>query len=310
MKNEAITYLVTIMALLLVSLSVAPACAQLQPSPVPTPPKPQVTHPPVPVTTSDNQSASEGETPPASPSTNEEKWYPVATYTGVINGATPVFRIYGNEWHLKWTINADDLETAVFRLGIYPKQQPFAVWQTFSNAGSTNGTLNYFISGTDERDLLIKVTAQNLRQWTITIEDSATAATSYPVQITFIHYLGTLFPPDPAAGFCYERVEPDEYVVIKNLSTSSQDMTGWTLKNISKPSPTFKFPEFTIYPGQILRIYTDEYHPETGRLTFYYGYGDLWSNDHSDIAVLYDEMGNEVSRKSYAVPVKPNEAAQ
>jgi hypothetical protein len=125
-----------------------------------------------------------------------------------------------------------------------------------------------------------------------------------------VHYKGTIFPTDPENGICFERIEPDEFVVIKNLSECFQDMTGWTLKNISKPSPTFKFPPAIIVPGGIIRVYTDEYHPETGGLTFYYGYGDIWSNDKPDIAVLYDALGNEVSRKSYTLPMKLNEAGK
>jgi hypothetical protein len=308
MKNEAVRYLVSLVVLLLLTLSLVAACTQPQPNPAPAPPKSQVTAPPA---TSENQSTKAVETPPANPSADEEKWYPVETLSGDANVTTPVFHIYGTEWHLTWTIYADHPETAVLKLLIYPEQEPYALWQTVSNAGGSTGTVNYFVSNVDKRDFFIKVTAQNLRHWTIAIEDNATAATSYPVEISSIHYRGTVFPVDPAASCCtYERVEPDEYVVIKNLSTWSQDMTGWVLKNISQPGPPFKFPPYTISPGEIIRIYTDEYHPETGGFTFYYGYGDLWSNDNSNIAVLYDALGNEVSRKSYAVPMKLNEAAK
>jgi hypothetical protein len=263
-----------------------------------------VTAPPA---TSENQSTKEAETPPANQAVDEEKWYPVETFSGEANETTPIFHIYGTEWHLTWTIDTDHPETAVFKLAIYPKQEPYFLWQTVSNTGGSTGTINYLVSSVDKRDYLIKVTAQNLRHWTIAIEDNATAATSYPVQISSIHYKGTVYLPDPSAECCtYERVEPDEYVVIKNLSTRSQDITGWVLKNISQPSPPFKFPTYTISPGEIIRVYTDEYHSETGGFTFYYGYGDIWNNDNSNTAVLYDAHGNEVSRKSYAVPTELN----
>ena len=307
MKNEAIRYLVSFTVLLLITLNLAVACAQPKPNPAPAPPKPSVTQPPA---TSENQSPKEAETPPANQAVDEEKWYLVETFSGAAGETTPTFHIYGTEWRLTWTIDAEKLETAVFKLSIYPKGQLYAIWQTVSNSGSSTGTVNYFLSSVDKRDFLIKVTAQNLQHWTIVIEDNATAATSYPVQITYIHYKGTFYPPDPAKGFCYKRVEPDEYVVIKNLSTCYQDMTGWSLKNISKPSPTFKFPPAIIEPGGIIRVYTDEYNPETGGLTFYYGYGDIWSNDKPDIAVLYDALGNEVSRKSYAVHTEINGAGE
>lgn len=302
MKNDAIRYFVSFTVLLLVILNLAAACTQPQSNLAPLPSKPRATQPPA---TSENQSAKESETPP-NQAVPGETWYPVETFSGETDETTPVFHIYGTEWHLTWTIDAENLEKAVFKLLIYPRDEPYALWHTVSNEGGSTGTLNYFLSNVDKRDFFIKVAAQNLRHWTIAIEDNATAATSYPIQITLIHYRGTVFPPDPEKGYCYKRVEPDEYVVIKNLSTCYQDMTGWLLKNISKPSPTFKFPPFIIAPGGIIRIYTDEYHEEFGGLTFYYGQGDIWSNDNPDIAVLYDALGNEVSRKSYTLPMKLN----
>jgi hypothetical protein len=307
MKNDVTRYFISFAVLLLAILSLIVACTQPQPKPAPVLPKPQATQPPA---ASENQSVKETGTPPENQAVAEETWYPVETFTGETNETTPAFHIYGTEWHLTWTIDADDLDKALFKLLIFPKDEPYAVWHTVSNEGGSTGTFNYFLSNVDKRDFFIKVTAQNLRHWTIDIEDNATAATSYPVKITYIHYKGTIFPPDPLKGFCYERVEPDEYVVIKNLSTCYQYMTDWTLKNISKPSPTFKFPPFVIAPGGVIRVYTDEWHEETGGLTFYYGQGDLWSNDNPDIAVLYDALGNEVSRKSYTLPMELNETGE
>ena len=310
MKNEGVKYLVSLVALLLASVSLATACSYATYTPIVPPPKPQVTpHVTQPPIVTENQSAAE--TPPANPPTAEEQWYPVTNFSGTLNQTTQAFHIYGTEWHLTWTIDAPDLETAVLKLAIYPKEEPYALWQTVSNTGGSTGTANYFVSNPNQRDLFIKVTAQNLRQWTISVEDNGTAATSYPVQIYSIHFKGTVFLPDPKATCCtHERVEPDEYVVIKNLSTCFQDMTGWTLKNISQLSPTFKFPPFIISPGEIIRIYTDELHPETGGFSFNYGYGNIWNNDSPNIGVLYDAHGNEVSRKSYTLPMKLNEPAK
>jgi hypothetical protein len=303
MKNDAIGYVVSLIALLLLITSLALACTQPQTNPTPLPTKPRATQPPA---VSENQSAKEAGAPPANQVVDEETWYPVETFSGETNETTTVFHVYGTEWHLTWTIDAENLEKAVFNLVIFAKNEPYAIWQTVSKAGSSTGTVNYFLSSEDKRDFFIKVTAQNLQHWTIDIEDNATAATSYPIQITFIHYKGTVYPPDPEKGFCYKRVEPDEYVVIKNLSTCYIELTGWTLKNISKPGPTFTFPSAYFLPGGIVRVYTDEYHPEIGGLSFYWGTGDIWSNDKPDIAVLYDAFGNEVSRKSYTLPTGLN----
>jgi hypothetical protein len=158
----------------------------------------------------------------------------------------------------------------------------------------------------------------------------AVAATSSPVLITYIRYKGTVYPSDPEEGFCYERVEPDEYVVIKNLGETYVKMGGWVLKNITKGYPSFTFPlDFTFGPGQIIRVYTNEVYPECeawqefggsskapycenpGKIwfSFNWGAGDIWSNETPNVAVLYDAQGNEVSRKSYAVPMKMNGVA-
>jgi len=305
MKNDAVRYLILLVILLLVTATLAVACTP-KANTVPVAPKPAVTQPP---STSENQSSTVVEIPLPNPAEDEEQWYLVDVFTGQLTETTRSFHIYGTEWRLTWTLDAEDLEKAIFKLTIYPKEEPFAIWQTVTNSGTDKGTVKYFMSPADKRDFIIKVSALYIRNWVLEVEDNSTAATSYPVEISSIHYQGSVFLPDPNAKCCtYERIEPDEYVVIKNLSDCFQDMTGWKLKNISKPSPTFKFPSFIIYPGDVIRIYTDEFHPETGGLTFYYGFGDIWSNDHSDIAVLYDALGNEVSRKTYLVPMELNPA--
>jgi hypothetical protein len=157
----------------------------------------------------------------------------------------------------------------------------------------------------------------------------AVAAISSPVIITSIRYKGTVYSTDPDNCICYERIEPDEYVVIKNLSETHVKMGGWVLKNITKGYPSFTFPlDFVFGPGQIVRVYTDEVYPECetwqkfggskapycenpGKLwfSFNWGAGDIWSNETPNVAVLYDAEGNEVSRKSYAVPTKLNGVA-
>jgi hypothetical protein len=158
----------------------------------------------------------------------------------------------------------------------------------------------------------------------------AIAATSSPVLITYIRYKGTVYSTDPENCIFYKRVEPDEYVVIKNLSETYVKMDGWVLKNITKGYPSFTFPlKFTFGPGEIIRVYTDEIYPECGTwlefggdskapycenhgkiwFSFNWAAGDIWNNEKPDVAVLYDAQGNEVARKSYAVPMKMNEAS-
>ena len=107
------------------------------------------------------------------------------------------------------------------------------------------------------------------------------------VQITYIFYDGVV-----------PRVESDEYVAIKNLGDTPQDLAGWVLKDISEGYPSFTFPSYVLAPGQSIRVYTNEIHPEYGGLSFGYGKA-IWNNTEPDTAALYNTQGQEVSRRSY-----------
>lgn len=107
------------------------------------------------------------------------------------------------------------------------------------------------------------------------------------VQITRIFYDGVVY-----------RVESDEYVEITNLGDVPQDLEGWVLRDISEGYPSFTFPSYILGPGDSIRVYTNEYHPEWGGFSFGYGKA-VWNNTDPDVAVLYNAEGQEVSRKSY-----------
>lgn len=129
----------------------------------------------------------------------------------------------------------------------------------------------------------------------------------------------------------YPILEADEYVEIKNQSDSWQDIGGWVLKNTTKGYPSFIFPSLCpgsseycdlptcVHPGEIhpehcgppvhcliaphhsIRVYTGEVHPESGGFRFSYSLGDIWDDENADVAVLYDWLGREVSRRSYII---------
>jgi len=107
------------------------------------------------------------------------------------------------------------------------------------------------------------------------------------IQITYIFYDG-LVP----------SVESDEYVEITNLGDQPQDLLGWVLLDISEGYPSFTFPSYILAPGESIRVYTNEYHPEWGGFSFGFGRA-IWNNTVPDTAVLLDSQGNEVSRSSY-----------
>jgi len=107
------------------------------------------------------------------------------------------------------------------------------------------------------------------------------------LQITRIFYDGLVY-----------RTESDEYVEITNLGTEAQNLEGWVLKDIDEGYPSLTFPSYILQPGQSIRVYTNEIHPEYGGFSFGYGKA-VWNNKSPDTAALYDNQGREVSRKSY-----------
>jgi len=107
------------------------------------------------------------------------------------------------------------------------------------------------------------------------------------VQITYIFYDG-LVP----------YVESDEYVEITNLGDQPQELTGCVLMDISEGYPSFTFSSYILAPGKSIRVYTNEYHSEWGGFSFEYSQ-PIWNNSEPDVAVLYNNQGEEVSRKSY-----------
>jgi micrococcal nuclease len=96
-----------------------------------------------------------------------------------------------------------------------------------------------------------------------------------------------------------KKNEPDEYVEISNTGTAAQELSGWVLKDLEDSKQKFTFSSsFTLKPGAVIRVYTNEIHIEYGGFSFGKS-SSIWNNSEPDIAVLYDNYGNEISRLSY-----------
>lgn len=106
------------------------------------------------------------------------------------------------------------------------------------------------------------------------------------VTITVINYDGKVV-----------RTESDEYVEITNQGHGHTDIGGWRISADDR-NQDFVFPAGTVLEaGQIVRVYTNEIHPEYGG--FSYGIRRSIWNNRGDVGHLFDGSGQEVSSFPY-----------
>lgn len=132
------------------------------------------------------------------------------------------------------------------------------------------------------------------------------AAISAPTVVPPVAESPTENPPEPQAGdvqivrIFYDgaepRVEGDEYAEIQNVGGAAVNLQGWRL-NAGNPGQDFRFPGFTMEPGQVCRIYTDEVHPDSCGFSF--GSGQALWNNNGDCGYLHNNEGLIVSEYCY-----------
>ena len=107
--------------------------------------------------------------------------------------------------------------------------------------------------------------------------------TSGRVSILDIHYDGT------------GNTAPDEYIEFQNVDTFPIQIKSWTVRDDN--GHVFTFPTFLMQPGQVCRVYTDEYHPDWCGFTFWSG-SAIWNNS-GDCAFLRDGRGAPIDTYCY-----------
>lgn len=110
------------------------------------------------------------------------------------------------------------------------------------------------------------------------------ATTQGAVTISDISYKGT------------GQNQPDEYVEITNTGGAPVSLDGWELHDVYG-GQNFTWSGFTLGPGQQIRVYTNEVHPESGGFTFGSKVA-IWNNK-GDAAELLDSSGTVVSSFAY-----------
>jgi len=98
--------------------------------------------------------------------------------------------------------------------------------------------------------------------------------------------------PTSVSGVVIKSIDLDkEIVIIENTSSSDVDMTGWKLLSVVG-NQSYSFPDgFAIKAGQSITVASGR---STGTLKWSGQY--IWNND-GDPGILYDNLGNEVSKK-------------
>ena len=89
--------------------------------------------------------------------------------------------------------------------------------------------------------------------------------------------------------------EPDEYVQVRNDDIQAIQLSGWTLRDLE--NHVFTFPSYVMQPGQVCRVYTNEYHPEW--CGFSYESSSATWNNSGDCAYLRDSTSTMIDVLCY-----------
>lgn len=110
---------------------------------------------------------------------------------------------------------------------------------------------------------------------------SASTAATPPVKISYVRY-------DSVGSDSGSNTSLNgEYVLVKNMTSVSRSLTGWTLKD--KTGYTYRFPTFTLRGGASVAVHTGK-GTATGGHRYYNRTWYVWNNT-GDAAYLRDAAG-------------------
>jgi hypothetical protein len=111
-------------------------------------------------------------------------------------------------------------------------------------------------------------------------------------------------PEAPGADLMISEVYAEgltEHVTIENQGQIDQPLTGWALASLHGLT-VFEFPAGTVIaPGGRLRVLSGESAPATSGGDLLWTRENVWSN-RADTALLFDNLGHEVTRFTYPRP--------
>jgi endonuclease YncB( thermonuclease family) len=127
--------------------------------------------------------------------------------------------------------------------------------------------------------------SEGLGIWSASLPGTRAGDGSSPVTILQIFANGNVDPN-----------EPDEFVELRNDGLIALELAGWTLAD--KANHRFTFPAFSLQPGQVCRVYTNQVHPESCGFSFAFSETAIWNNG-GDCAYLADGTGNLIAQYCY-----------
>ena len=113
------------------------------------------------------------------------------------------------------------------------------------------------------------------------VAPSLASAAAPPVKISYAHYDSQGSDRGGNASL------NDEYIVIRNMTSTNRSLTGWTLKD--RTGYTYRFPAFTLGARGEVRVHTGK-GTASSTHRYYNRTWYVWNND-KDVAYLRDARG-------------------